>query len=324
MSFTPAEPFRPAVGLAGPHAQTIFANLARPAARPPLTRERWDTPDEDFVDVDSFEGRPGAPHVVVLHGLEGSSRAGYVAAVLRGAAARGWGASALNFRSCSGAPNRQLRLYHSGETSDARWVLRRLRARVKGPLVAVGFSLGGNVLCRLLEEDGTQAPVAAAVAVSVPYDLAACARQLDAGGGVHAVYRVRFLRSLKAKARAKARRFPGAFDVARMEAARGVWEFDDVVTGPVHGFRDAAHYYAEASSGPHVGDIRVPTLLLSAEDDPMVPAPVVPPAARANPRLTVVTTAHGGHVGFVAGSPLRPRFWGDAQALAFLDATLQG
>ncbi|HET9450402.1 MAG TPA: hydrolase [Aggregicoccus sp.] len=321
-AFSPTAPFAPAPGLRSPHAQTIFASLFRSRDVPPSRRERWDTHDGDFVDLDIYDGVPGAPHVVLLHGLEGSSRSGYVAAILRGAHARGWGATALNFRSCSGEPNRLIRSYHSGETGDALGVLRRVRAQQPGPLFAVGFSLGGNVLCRLLEETGDAAPVDAAAAVSVPYDLEACARRLNEGGGLQRVYRARFLRSLKKKAREKARRFPGAFDLQAVEDARGLIAFDDVYTAPLHGFRDARDYYARASSGPHLGDIRRPTLLLSAVDDPMVPAPGIPPEAALNPHLTLLQTPHGGHVGFVGGELHAPRFWAEEQVLHFLSRQL--
>ncbi len=320
MRFQPTDSFVPAAGLGSPHAQTIYASLVRPTRTPPLRRERRELPDGDFVDLDTFDGAPGVPHVMVLHGLEGSSQSGYVTAILRGAAERGWGATALNFRSCSGEPNRLARSYHSGEFSDALWVMKLLRSRATGPLYAAGFSLGANVLCRLLEETGEQAPVEAAAAMSAPFDLDSCCRKIDGPGPFQRLYRERFLRSLKQKARAKLRRFPGAFDGKAMERARTIRAFDDAVTAPLHGFRDASHYYTEASSGPRLSAIRRPTLLLSASDDPMLEAPVIPPHAASHPLLSVVLTSRGGHVGFVSGRPHAPRFWGEAQVLAFFDA----
>jgi len=315
----PPLPFVPALGLASPHAQTIYASLVRPTHAPPLRRERWELPDGDFVDLDSFDGKPGAPHVVALHGLEGSSRAGYVLAILRGAAERGWGATAINFRSCSGEPNRLARSYHSGEIGDALAVMEHLRPRLTGPLFAVGFSLGASVLLRLLEETGDACPVDAAAAMSTPFDLAACSQALDGPGPFMLLYRERFLRSLKQKGREKLHRFPGAFDGQAMERARSIRAFDDAVTAPLHGFRDASHYYADSSSGPHLHAIRRPTLLLSAQDDPMIPASSLPRDVSGNPLLELVITPHGGHVGFVGGtSPLRPFFWGEARMLDFL------
>jgi hypothetical protein len=324
VSFQPTAPFTPARGLASPHAQTVYASLVRPTHVPRLKRERWELPDGDFVDLDSFDGPPGAPHVVTLHGLEGSSRAGYVTAILRGAAERGWGATAINFRSCGGEPNRLARSYHSGDIGDALSVMTHLRERLTGPLYAVGFSLGANVLLRLLEEMGDAAPVDAAAAMSVPFDLSACAAALDGPGPFMRLYRERFLRTLKRKAREKLRRFPGAFDGQAMERTRTIRGFDDAVTAPLHGFRDATHYYAASSSGPRLHAIRRPTLLLSAKDDPMIPASTLPRDVSANPHLHLVITEQGGHVGFVAGGPFAPSFWGEAQLLAFLSTRNAG
>jgi len=318
VSFQPTEPFAPARGLASCHAQTIYATLVRPTHVPTLKRERWELPDGDFVDLDSFDGKPGAPHVVSLHGLEGSSRSGYIAAILRGAAERGWGATAINFRSCSGEPNRLARSYHSGDIGDALSVMQHLRERLTGPLYAVGFSLGANVLLRLLEETGDASPVDAAAAMSAPFELDVCANTLDSPDPFLRFYRARFLRTLKQKAREKLRRFPGVFDREAMERASTLRAFDDAVTAPLHGFRDATHYYAEASSGPRLHAIRRPTLLLSAKDDPMIPASTHPRDVSSNPHLHLVVTEHGGHVGYVSGGPLAPRFWGESQMLAFL------
>ena len=315
-----ADGFRPAAGLSSPHAQTIFASYLRPRHTPPLVRQRLETPDGDFVDADRLLADPRAPHLLILHGLEGSSKSGYVRAMLRGAAARGWGAVALNFRSCSGELNRRPRFYHSGETGDARFVQERLREEVQGPWAGVGFSLGGNVLLRLLEEEGERAPFVAAPAVSVPFDLLACARALDARrGGWMAIYRGVFLRSLKAKAIAKAQRHPGILDVERVRAAPGIEAYDDAVTAPLHGWATAADYYRACSSGAALDRIRIPTLLLTSDDDPIAPPSTLPPDVASNPALTLVRTARGGHVGFVAGSILRPRFWAEERVLDFLD-----
>ena len=321
MSFQPTEPFAPARGLASPHAQTIYASLVRPTHAPVLERERWELPDGDFVDLDSFDGPPGAPHLVALHGLEGSSRSGYMNVTLTGAQQLGWGATALNFRSCSGEPNRLARFYHAGDTEDLAFALAHVAAAHPGvPLVAVGFSLGANVLLRLLEDTGDEAPVDAAAAVSAPYDLSICSKAIDGPGPFQKLYRDRFLRTLKQKAREKLRLFPGAFDAEALERARTLRAFDEAVTAPLHGFRDAAHYYEASSSGPLLHAIRRPTLLLSAEDDPIIPASTIPRDVSGNPHLHRVVTARGGHVGFIAGGALTPSFWGEAQVLAFLSA----
>lgn len=274
------------------------------------------------MDVEILPAARNAPFLLVLHGLEGSSEAGYVRTLLRGAAEHGWGAVAMNFRSCGREPNCLPRSYHSGETGDARFVLSRAGELTRGPWGAVGFSLGGNVLLRLLSEVGGQTPFLAAAAVSVPYDLQACARALDTGKGFVALYRYRFLRTLKKKALAKARRFPELFRPGEIRRARGIEAFDEVVTSRLHGFAGARDYYEKCSSGPALEAIRTPTLLLSAMDDPLVPAPQIPESARKNSFLKVVLTEHGGHNAFVAGSVLAPRYWAQEQVLTFLHTRL--
>lgn len=324
MSLYRPSQFVPARGIAGGHAQTLFAYARRFSRAPGLRRERWDTTDGDFVDVDFLDAAPARPHLFILHGLEGSSRAGYVLSLLDEARARGWGAAAFNFRSCSGELNRLPRSYHSGETLDARDALDRLSQRIQGPLLGVGFSLGANVLLRVLEEQGDEVRLTAAAAVSTPYDLQGCARTIDRGSRVNAIYRRAFLRTLKSKSLIKAERFPNTVDPARIRAARTVEQFDDAVTAPVHGFKNATDYYQRSSSGPHLHQIRRPTLLLSSMDDPIIPpASSIPPKADTMPLLTVVRTEAGGHCGFVGGSLLRPVYWAEAEVARYFDAILE-
>lgn len=285
-------------------------------------RERWKTPDNDFIDVDLLKGRTGAPRLLLLHGLEGSSRSGYIVNLLRGAEARGWNAAALNFRSCSGEPNLLAHAYSSGDTTDPLHVLERWQAQGDAPTFAIGFSLGGNVLLKLLGEAGARARLTAAVAVSVPYDLQACVRAIDQGRGVFAVYLRNFLNSMRSKALAKARTFPGKLDAKAIAAVRTIQGIDETVTAPLYGFANAAAYYAACSSGPWVEKISARTLLISAKDDPLAPAELLPASGRANPNVQLLATEHGGHVGFVDGTVTAPRFWAEEQALAFLDSSL--
>jgi uncharacterized protein len=263
---------------------------------------------------------PAAPRLLVLHGLEGSSRSSYVAATLRGAAERGWGAVAMNFRSCGGSANRLPRSYNAGDTEDALWMLRRLRAESRAPLFGVGFSLGANVLLRLCADTGDDAPLDAAVAVSAPYDLARCVRELDASSSLTVAYRLRFVLGLRRKALVKSTRHPGTFDLARARRTVSLREFDDAVTAPLGGYTSADDYYARASAGAAaIAALRRPTLLISTADDPMVPESSFPAAAAAaNPLVTPVLCRHGGHVGFVAGSVRAPRFWAEESALSWL------
>ncbi len=317
-------PFVPAAGLSAAHAQTLFAHFLRPRDLPTISRRRWELPDGDFVDVDVLRGHdPALPRVLVLHGLEGSTRgSSYVTSVLRGAAARGWGAVALNFRSCGGVDNRLPISYNAGATEDPLWVLRRLRDESAGPLYAIGFSLGANVLLRLLADQGDAAPVDAAVAISAPFDLSRCADALDRWDSLTAAYRLRFVLGLRSKAMTKSIRHPGKIDVARIRRSLSLREFDDAVTAPLHGYRGADDYYARASAGAAaIAALRRPTLLISAADDPMVPATSFPHAAVAgNPLVVAALSPHGGHVGFVAGSVRKPRFWAEEAALAWLAA----
>ncbi len=323
-------PFRPAPGLRNPHAQTIGGRYLRRAEGVPFRRERLETPDGDFLDLD-FGEAPGVswedattPTVVILHGLEGSARSGYVTQTMRELAACGVRAAAMNFRTCGGETNRLARFYHSGETGDLGFVLRQFSERwPEAPLGAAGFSLGGNVLLKYLGETGEGALPRAAVAVSVPFDLGAGAASMERGMG--RVYTARFLRTLRAKYEVKRTLIGDAVDDRRVLAARTFREFDDAATAPLHGFRDADHYYTASSSAHYLAGIRVPTLLLHSADDPFLPANAIPrAAARENPFITAAFTEHGGHVGFVAGTPWAPEFWAEAEAARFLGGKLNG
>jgi len=317
--FVPRQPFQPAPGLSDANFQTLAGVVLRPSRSPRLVRERWETPDGDFLDVDLLEGPREAPWVLALHGLEGNSSSGYITAILQGAQRRGWGALALNWRSCSGEINRALRSYCSGETEDPLFVVSRLRQRVRGPIFGVGFSLGGNALVKLMGETATDCPLAAGCAVSVPYDLSVCARALDSQATWSRFYRTVFLRSLRKKGVAKARQHPGKLDENAIRTAATLTAFDDALTAPSYGYANAVDYYTRASAGPFVKSIRRPALLVTATDDPLIPGGALPPDASENPWISLAVTDRGGHVGFVGGSFARPRFWAEEQALAFFD-----
>lgn len=324
--YDPKRPFRPAVWASGPHLQTLGARVLRPAEPPPMSRERWTLPDGDFLDVDVAEGLgAGAPVALILHGLEGSSRRRYVLSACRELLSAGVRPVALNFRGCSGEMNRLPRFYHSGETGDARFALERLRARFPGSRMgAWGFSLGGNALLKLMGErnDGGAGVLEAAVVMSVPFDLAAGSALLErtAMGRLYTWY---FLRSLRRKVRAKRNMLAGVLDVDAALACRTLWSFDDLATAPLHGFRNAAHYYAESSSAPYLTAVRVPTLVLQSRDDPFLPQDALPEGAlEDNPTLWASLTDRGGHVGFLEGTPLRPSFWGEREGARFLARSL--
>ena len=319
--------YSPAWWLPGPHARTIWGRFFR--RTPPLqTRtERWDTDDGDFLDLVRLDAPPGSPRLVVLHGLEGAPRSHYARGLFLEAARRGWAADLLLFRGCGAELNRAPRFYHSGETTDVDVVARRLLAAdPDAPFVFAGVSLGGNVLLKWLGELGASVPerVVGAAAVSVPFDLARASRHIDRG--FSRVYQHHFLQSLRRKALAKLEQYPDLIARDRVERARTLYDFDDAVTAPVHGFSDAADYYARSSSIHYLSKIRVPTLLLNAADDPFLPAAVLDDAravASANRLISVEFPATGGHVGFVSGwNPLRPFYYAEWRVTEFLAAAI--
>jgi predicted alpha/beta-fold hydrolase len=317
--------YRAPAWLPGGNAQTIWAaTRARrfDGAPPRFRRERWTTPDGDFVDVDHLDGtRAGAPaapapasprsrHLVLFHGLEGSSASAYAEAFAAVARTRGWAFSVPHFRGCSGELNLAPRAYHSGDHEEIGWMLERLRGAHPAPLLAVGISLGGNALLRWAQEAGAHAArtAAAVAAVCSPIDLAAAGRAIDRGFN-RLVYARMFLATMKPKALAKLRQHPGLFDAERLRAARTLYEFDDVFTAPLHGFRGTHDYWTRASARPHLAAIRIPALVLNARNDPFVPAASLPATdpATGTGRLgaaglvTLWQPGQGGHVGFPAG-----------------------
>lgn len=316
--------FHPAKGLEGPHAQTIAGwALRRPNVG--YRRTRLGTDDGDFIDVDTLRGQDDAPAVLLMHGLEGSSRSGYLAETARLAHARGWHVVALNFRGCSGEPNQTARSYNSGDHRDAQLALRWAKAQLpRTPFAAIGFSLGGNQLLTLLGEQRAGSGLAAAVAVSVPFELEACTSNLDAGTGLMHAYRMNFVRTMKAKALDIARRFPEVrLDAKAIAKARGIRDVDEAVTAPLFGFESASAYYARCSSARWVEHVRTPTLLLSAEDDPLAPPSLLPTAAMANDFIEHHFTPQGGHVGFVGGTVLKPDFYCERHAVKWLAERLE-
>jgi len=292
--------------LPGGHLQTIWAALyARrtTGAKPHFARERWDTPDGDFIDVD-WAGRPDASILLVLfHGLEGSRHSHYAEAFASCAHDRGLRLVLPHFRGCGGEINRAPRAYHSGDHEEIDWILRRLRARHAGPIVATGVSLGGNALLRWAGEQAEAAGqvVRAVAAVSSPLDLAAGGHAMGRGFN-RWVYTRMFLNTMKPKALAKWQQYPGLFDRAALLRARDLYAFDQVFTAPLHGFRDADDYWARASAKPHLHRIRIPALALNARNDPFVPAESLPTVGEAGPWLTLWQPEEGGHVGFVGGA----------------------
>ncbi len=322
--------YRAPAWLPGGNLQTLWAAtraVRHLGAAPQFVRERWTTPDGDFIDVDHLQrlppnlhqapstpvpaaqqapqpaAQPAAhPHLVLFHGLEGSSASAYAQAFGSVALARGWSFSVPHFRGCSGELNRAPRAYHSGDFVEVGWMLQRLRLTARAPLLVVGVSLGGNALLRWAQEagDSAAATAAAVAAVCAPIDLAAAGRAIDSGFN-RQVYARMFLATMKPKALAKLKQHPGLFDAGRVAAARTIYAFDNAVTAPLHGFTDTADYWARASALPHLARLRVPALVLNTGNDPFVPSETLPQRC-SNPLVTLWRPAHGGHVGFPQGS----------------------
>jgi len=277
------------------HLQTIVASLL-PPPRATLQRSRWETPDGDFIDVD-FAGESGLPRLMVLfHGLEGSSDSHYARRLAQALPAAGWRVAIPHWRGCSGEPNRKPRAYHSGDTSEVDWVLRRFERQVD----VIGISLGGNALLKWLGERSDRATevVRRAAAVSAPIDLPAAGRALDRGLN-RLLYTRMFLSTLKPKSLAQLERFPKLFDADKVQSSTTFREFDDLYTAPMHGFRDVDDYWTRAASGPWLEHIRVPTLVVNARNDPFLPEAALLAATRkAAPCVTLEFPRRGGHVGF--------------------------
>jgi uncharacterized protein len=335
--------------LPGGHLQTLYTALAVPCPRVDYRRQRWDTPDGDFIDLDwveepSLDGglrddnsslngsvsatrappgvaspegpllRPStrtphsslganAPLVVLFHGLEGSSRSQYALNLMAAVRERGMRGVVVHFRGCSGEPNRLARAYHSGDAQEIDWILRRLQAQNAAALLyAVGVSLGGNALLKWLGETGASATevVDRAAAVSAPVDLMVAGNAL--GEGFNLIYTWNFLATLKRKALAKHSMYPCLFDAARVGAASTLREFDDLVTAPLHGFSNTDDYWTRASSKPGLRNVRVPTLVINARNDPFLPAAALPGPGDVSPAVTLEQPEEGGHVGFVSGT----------------------
>ncbi|WP_346840167.1 hydrolase [Microbulbifer sp. SAOS-129_SWC] len=318
------EKFSPAIGLGNCHLQTIFSRLHRP--KPWVRTEcHWHyTLDGDRLGLhlprplrDSAEH----PLVLILHGLEGSVESPYAQGLMAALLERDYQVAVMHFRGCGGVPNMLLRAYHSGDSEDPRWLAGELRKQLPNtPMMAVGYSLGGNVLLKWLGEDGQGSPLSAAVAVSAPMDLHACSRRINSG--LSRFYQRHLLKSLKNSLEQKARDSSLADAMPNLKDPRNFRNFrnfDDAFTAPLHGFRDVDDYYTRASSKPLLKNIAVPTLIIHAVDDPFICPSAIPTAKEVSPNVELAISAHGGHVGFIAGSLWRPEYWLEQNIPDYLD-----
>ncbi len=306
--------FRPAGWLKNGHAQTIYPSLPWAGApRPRLRRENIELPDGDLTVVDwltdNADTDPGSPTLIVLHGLEGSAESSYARMLLQAAADRGWRAAVLHFRDCGDYRNRLPRRYHAGETSDIRFFLERLRTEGhQGPMMAAGYSLGGNVLLKYLGENGISTPLHAAAAVSVPLNLQRSADALSQG--FSKIYQRHLLKRMKKAVSRKFDQYTAAFDWQRAMDAKTFAEFDDAVTAPLHGFSGKDEYYDRCSSAGYLVEIQRPTLIINSLDDPFMTPDIIPDENQLSDCVTLEVSEHGGHVGFIAGgTPWRPEYY---------------
>lgn len=315
--------FQPAWWLPGRHLQTIVPNTLRRRPRLPLRRERLELPDGDFADVDWTAGDEDGPIVIVLHGLEGSIDSRYASGIMHQFWRRGWRGALLHHRGCSGEPNRLPTGYHSGHTADFDWFVRELRKREpRTPIAAAGYSLGGNVLLKWLGETGNRDLLDAAVAVSVPLRLDICSDAVNRG--LSKLYQRHLMRRMKRSALRKIEL--GILDIPawQVQRLRTFREFDELLTGPLHGYGDAEGYYRAASSRQFLKGIRTPTLILQAADDPFMTPEVLPEAGELSSDVTLELSERGGHVGFVSGRwPWQARFWLEERIPSWLEDHLQ-
>ncbi|MBB3214650.1 hypothetical protein FHW67_003972 [Herbaspirillum sp. Sphag1AN] len=312
--------YSPPRWLPGGNLQTIYPALFITKPNVDFRRERWETPDRDFIDVDFVDGQPGQPMVVLFHGLEGSSDSHYSRSLMAAVAARGWSGVIPHFRGCSGELNLAPRFYHSGDSGELDWILRRLQTHFQAigatKFYVAGVSLGGNALLRWLGESQHEAEfVDAACSISAPLDLA--------GGGVtlskgfNRLYTQSFLRTLKPKCLLKLQQFPGLFDRNALLSARDLYTFDNIVTAPLHGYANTEDYWDRASAKHILHDITVPTLVLNARNDPFLPERYLPQSASNAVQLEY--PQHGGHVGFAVGAPPGSLDWLPSRILHFLE-----
>ncbi|MEN8761090.1 MAG: hydrolase [Thiogranum sp.] len=314
--------FKAAWWLPGPHLQTLYPHIFRRRNLPALTRERIELDDGDFLDID-WSGHNSGPLVLMLHGLEGSIHSHYATGLMNSLNHSGFQVVLLNFRGCSGEPNRLPRSYHSGDTDDVDTILERLvRQQPQRPVYIVGTSLGGNVLLKWLGEHPDQTLVKKAVAISVPFELNIAAHRLERG--FSRLYQAHLLYKLRRSTRSKAARIALPIDVSRLSRIRSFRQFDDQVTAPLHGFDGVDDYYRRASSRPFIKNIKTPTLILHAADDPFMTPDAVPEEDELGPGVQLELSESGGHVGFVGGIfPWNPRYWIDERICDYFQSPQQ-
>lgn len=320
------KPFKPAWWLSNGNLQTIWASKIPRESQVSYHYEKFMLPDGDHTHI-AWHGhvnpsipnkKSATPIVVVLHGLEGSAESFYAKGLMNQISQIGWRGAVMHFRGCHQGPNRLQRSYHSGDTEDLRFFLAYLSAHhPNAPIYLVGYSLGGNVLLKYLGEESLDAQVAGAVAVSVPFELSHASEKLTQG--LSQLYQHVLLTSLKDRFIEKFQTLPCPIDKGIVKTLKTIWEYDDVVTAPLHGFTDAADYYAKSSCRQYLKHITTNTLILHAKDDPLVPPSAIPSLTELSSSTALECSTNGGHVAFIAGNnPCSPDYWLDTRIKEFL------
>jgi len=311
--------FKPAWWLPGSHLQTLWPAICRSAIKNlKLERERIELPDGDFIDLDWLNKEKKGPLVLILHGIEGSIESHYAKGMLLKISQQNWRGVFMHFRGCSGEPNRLSRGYHSGETGDLNYVVEYLLKRESNlNIAAIGYSLGGNVLLKWLGETGERNPLQAAIAISVPFELHKAAARICKG--FSKLYQWYIIKCLRSRLVQKFKLCPPTFDHSLIHKVTTMYDFDDKITAPLHGFSDVKEYYGHSSSRQYLSNIHVPTLILHAKDDPFMSEDIIPEMKELSPQVRLEVTDFGGHVGFVSGKfPWRPEYWLEERAPEFL------
>lgn len=312
--------FKPAWWLPNPHLQTLWPAILRQDIKDlQIERERVDLPDGDFIDLDWIDrGNTSAPLILILHGLEGSIDSHYAKGLLKMIREQGWRGVFMHFRGCSGEPNRLPRCYHSGETEDLGYISSLLLERTPHtPMFAVGVSLGGNVLLKWLGETGEKNPLQGAVAISVPFELYKSFQRVQQG--FSKFYHWYLLRCICKSISRKFKQMKPPFDLPDLDTVDNMYEFDDKITAPLHGFSGVDEYYAIASSRNYLHKIQIPTLIIHAKDDPLVSETSIPESHELSDKIKFELSDTGGHVGFVSGKyPWTAEYWLEKRISDFL------
>jgi len=320
--------FKPAIGLKSGHLQTLYPALFRKQKAPSITNEIFELEDGDFVEA-FWHNRPelkgSTPIVILFHGLEGSYDSPYIQGMMNALAKENIASVLMHFRGCSGKNNRLARAYHSGDTADAfSWILHVKKAFPNAPLFAVGYSLGGNMLLKLLGESKKDSPLQAAVSVSAPMQLDVCASKMDRG--FSKVYQYHLMRSLVPALLKKYQYHDMStligINTKEVKKLKNFWKYDDVYTAPIHGFASAHDYYEKSSSKQYLKYITTPTMIIHSVDDPFMTPAILPQKSELSKSIHMEVSPHGGHVGFVSGTLFKPKYWLEEKIVSYFQQSI--